>query len=87
MMRDLPLCPKPGQDCDDCTAEFLSDYPGVEAYRHTTHVCECPWVAWDIERDIETCVGCGKHRDTTAEFWARYPADERPAYVRRGAAA
>jgi hypothetical protein len=75
-MSAATLCPNLEQPCDDCIADFIYDHPGVEPYQHTLHLCECPWVAWDIERDIETCVGCGKPRDLVGEwehFWAGRP--------------
>jgi hypothetical protein len=65
----MSLCPSPDLGCDECVDTFLAEHPGAETWRHTTHHCDCPWVASPPDDARATvCVGCGERRDLAAEF-------------------
>ncbi len=68
-MSAASLCPSLDRSCEDCIADFLAEHPGLEVFRHTRHLCDCPMVANPPDDLMDTlCVGCEEARDLWAEF-------------------
>jgi hypothetical protein len=68
-MSARTLCPNLDVPCEVCVEQFVDEHPGAEVVLRSYHAaCDCPMVA-DFPDADSVCVGCGRTRDTSAEFW------------------